>query len=91
MPLDVPHAPQPDAAAPAPSGNRLAVVDSDIHPAIKTLADLRPYLSNQWWEYLNTYGNRRKNGSLGQSLGRSPKMEGGHWSSPASRSRPVKL
>ena len=56
MPVDVsPHAP-----------NRLAVVDSDIHPAIKSLGDLRPYRSNQWWDYANTYGFRRKHGSPGQ-------------------------
>ncbi len=59
MPLDV-H-PTPDAVATAT--NRLAIIDSDIHPAVKSMADLRPHLSNQWWEYLNTYGSRRKNGS----------------------------
>ena len=57
MPLDV--SPSPEAK----TSNRLAVIDSDIHPAVKSLADLRPYLSNQWWEYANTYGFRRKHGS----------------------------
>ena len=30
-----------------------AVIDCDIHPTA-TLADLRPYLSNRWWDYLQT-------------------------------------
>lgn len=62
MPLDL--APQSqDAGRGAAASNRLAVIDSDIHPAVKSLADLRPYLSNRWWEYANTYGFRRKHGS----------------------------
>lgn len=62
MPLDVPHA--ADAAAQKRlTPNRMAVIDGDIHPAVKSLADLRPYLSNHWWDYANTYGFRRKHGS----------------------------
>jgi uncharacterized protein len=38
-----------------------AVIDCDIHPTA-TLADLRPYLSNRWWDYLQTYGERRRHG-----------------------------
>ena len=49
------------------AGSFLAVVGSGlVERAIKSLADLRPYLSNQWWEYANTYGFRRKHGSPGQ-------------------------
>ena len=62
MPLDIAQEPQ-DAAATGLGSNRLAVVDSDIHPAVRSLADLRPYVSNHWWEYANTYGFRRKHGS----------------------------
>lgn len=60
MPLDVSDPSTTPSARPT---NRLAIVDSDIHPAVKSLSDLRPYLSNQWWEYANTYGFRRKHGS----------------------------
>jgi predicted TIM-barrel fold metal-dependent hydrolase len=38
-----------------------AVIDCDIHPTA-SLADLRPYLSNRWWDYLQTYGERRRHG-----------------------------
>ncbi len=64
MPLDV--VPLDVSPVPAKTSNRLAVIDSDIHPAVKSLACLRPYLSNEWWEYANTYGFRRKHGSPGQ-------------------------
>src|SRR5262252_4273824 len=38
-----------------------AVIDCDIHPK-PTLAALRPYLTNRWWEYLQTYGLRSRHG-----------------------------
>jgi predicted TIM-barrel fold metal-dependent hydrolase len=63
MPLDVTD---PAASAGLAPTNRLAVIDSDIHPAVKSLSDLRPWLDNRWWDYANTYGFRRKHGSPGQ-------------------------
>ena len=63
MPLDVAD---PSTGLGPNATNRFAVIDSDIHPAVKSLADLRPYLSNQWWDYVSTYGFRRKHGSPGQ-------------------------
>src|SRR5712691_6895617 len=41
--------------------SRLAIVDCDIHPRA-ALEDLRPYLSNHWWHYLQTYGPRPRHG-----------------------------
>src|SRR5215211_1955889 len=38
-----------------------AVIDCDLHPYASYEA-LRPYLSNRWWDYLQTYGERRKHG-----------------------------
>lgn len=39
----------------------LTIIDVDIHP--KTSAgDLRPYLSQRWWDYLKTYGTRQRQG-----------------------------
>ena len=38
-----------------------AVIDCDIHPKA-TFTALRPYLSNRWWDYLQTYGNRPRHG-----------------------------
>jgi predicted TIM-barrel fold metal-dependent hydrolase len=63
MPLDAPVANDDRVDVPGTVGNRLAIIDGDIHPAVKSINDLRPYLSNQWWDYLNTYGFRRKHGS----------------------------
>ncbi len=38
-----------------------AVIDCDIHPKA-SFAALRPYLSNRWWDYLQTYGTRSHHG-----------------------------
>lgn len=38
-----------------------AVIDCDLHPNC-SYEDLRPYMSNRWWDYLQTYGERRKHG-----------------------------
>ena len=40
---------------------RLDIVDCDIHPK-NSFADLRPYLSNRWWDHLQTYGLRPRHG-----------------------------
>src|ERR1700674_1267763 len=37
--------------------SRIGIVDCDIHPK-NSLEDLRPHLSNRWWDYLQTYGRR---------------------------------
>jgi predicted TIM-barrel fold metal-dependent hydrolase len=43
--------------------SRLKIIDVDIHPK-SSVEDLRPYLSNQWWDYLTTYGSRQRQGFL---------------------------
>ena len=43
--------------------SRLAIVDCDIHPRA-SLEDLRPYLSNHWWHYIQTYGLRPRHGHV---------------------------
>ena len=40
---------------------KLDIVDCDFHPKL-TLEQMRPYLSNHWWNYLQTYGNRSRHG-----------------------------
>ena len=40
---------------------KLQIVDCDFHPKI-THDQMRPFLSNQWWSYLQTYGNRSRHG-----------------------------
>jgi predicted TIM-barrel fold metal-dependent hydrolase len=37
------------------------IVDCDFHPKI-THEQMKPFLSNQWWSYLQTYGNRSRHG-----------------------------
>ncbi|MEZ5853500.1 MAG: amidohydrolase family protein [Hyphomicrobiaceae bacterium] len=61
MPLDAP--PAADATGTATPSNRLAVIDSDIHPAVKSLACLKPYVEKKWWDHAQTYGFRRRHGS----------------------------
>jgi predicted TIM-barrel fold metal-dependent hydrolase len=41
--------------------SKLDIVDCDFHPKL-TLEQMRPFLSNQWWDYLQTYGNRSRHG-----------------------------
>src|SRR5260370_17383423 len=52
---------QPARAQNAKTKARLEIVDVDIHPK-NTLEDFRPYLSNRWWDYLQTSGRRSRNG-----------------------------
>ena len=40
---------------------KLQIIDCDIHPK-SSLEDLRPYLSNRWWDYAQTYGARSHHG-----------------------------
>ncbi len=41
--------------------SKLQIVDCDFHPKI-THDQMRPFLSNQWWSYLQTFGNRSRHG-----------------------------
>lgn len=43
------------------SKTRLDIIDCDFHPKI-THEQLKPFLSNQWWSYLQTFGNRNRHG-----------------------------
>ena len=40
---------------------KLDIIDCDFHPRL-TQEQLRPFLSNQWWSYLQTYGSRQRHG-----------------------------
>jgi uncharacterized protein len=64
MMLDAPLAPDADAGhrPDAQAETRLAIIDSDVHPALRSMADLKPYLSARWREHLDTYGSRRRHG-----------------------------
>ncbi len=49
-----------EAAVPLASTD--GVIDCDIHPALRSHEDLKPYLSSHWWNYLRTYGMRSRHG-----------------------------
>ena len=52
------------------SNSRLKIVDVDIHPK-SSLDDLKPYLSQRWWDHLMSYGARAAAGlRQGVSLSR---------------------
>ncbi len=40
---------------------KLQIIDCDIHPKA-SVEDYRPYLSNRWWDYAQTYGARSHHG-----------------------------
>src|SRR5260221_13879129 len=74
MMLDAPLAPDLDVASDRRSGpeaqTRLKIIDGDVHPALRSANDLKPYLPARWREHLEIYGSRRK---LGMSYEPYPK------------------
>ena len=64
MMLDAPPAPEADAGQRSDPGAQagLEIIDGDVHPALRSLADLKPYMSAPQWEVLRTYGTRRRHG-----------------------------
>jgi hypothetical protein len=62
MNLDAPFVAEPrheSAADPERQPKaRLQIIDGDVHPALRTPADLKPYLSQRWWEHFQTWGGR---------------------------------
>ena len=41
--------------------SKLSIIDCDFHPRL-THEQLKPFISNQWWSYLQTYGHRQRHG-----------------------------
>jgi predicted TIM-barrel fold metal-dependent hydrolase len=74
MMLDAPLAPVLEADIDNRPGkeaqSRLKIIDGDVHPALRSTNDLKPYLSARWREHLEVYGSRRK---LGMSYEPYPK------------------
>ena len=74
MTLDAPLAPARDADADQRPGTdaqtRLKIIDGDVHPALRSIADLKAFLPPRWREHLEIYGSRRK---LGMSYEPYPK------------------
>lgn len=40
---------------------KLKIIDVDLHPKTDN-KDLKPFLSQRWWDYLQTYGTRQRHG-----------------------------
>jgi len=74
MMLDAPLAPtletDADDRTARSAQSRLAIIDGDVHPAMRSSNDLKPYLPARWREHLEIYGSRRK---LGMSYEPYPK------------------
>jgi hypothetical protein len=66
MTLDAPLTPTLDADADRDPGGaqqaRLKIIDGDVHPAARSMADVKQFLSPCWREHLEVYGSRRKLG-----------------------------
>jgi uncharacterized protein len=64
MMLDAPLAPdaEHDQGSGSDAKTRLKIIDGDVHPALRRVSDLKPYLSAHWWEHLQTYGSRKRSG-----------------------------
>ena len=41
---------------------RSTIIDCDVHPTVRTAEDLKPYLSQRWWDHFASYGQRPKHG-----------------------------
>ncbi|MEZ5837594.1 MAG: amidohydrolase family protein [Geminicoccaceae bacterium] len=53
--------PSAPAVAPLPEtarGKRPAIIDSDVHPTVKSISEIKPFLADRWWRYLQSYGAR---------------------------------
>ncbi len=49
------------ASSPLRSHNaKVGLIDVDIHPRPKSLLELKPFMSQQWWDHLQTFGMRRR-------------------------------
>jgi len=41
----------------ADAKTQLGIVDCDIHPSLKSKADLKPFMTERWWKHYDTYGS----------------------------------
>ena len=48
--------------ADTPASTKLGIIDCDIHPSVKSKADLKPFLSERWWKHYDTYGSLVRQG-----------------------------
>ena len=53
---------QPIAAPGKPAAATQGLVDVDIHPRADNIEAFKPFLSERWWEHLQTWGMRARHG-----------------------------
>src|SRR5690242_21871651 len=51
-----------DDRTPRPAEARLKIIDGDVHPAPRSVDDIKAFLPQRWREHLEVYGSRRKLG-----------------------------
>ena len=49
----------------ASAKSRLRIIDCDVHPSLRSRADLNPFLSKRWQEHLRTYGDHLRTPYIG--------------------------
>ena len=45
--------------------SRLRIIDCDVHPSLRSRADLNPFLTKRWQEHLKTYGDHLRTPYIG--------------------------
>src|ERR1700744_5026621 len=48
--------------------SRLRIIDCDIHPSLRSRADLNDFLPKRWQEHLKTYGDHLRTPYIGTTL-----------------------
>lgn len=41
---------------------KLEIIDCDVHVTVKSVADMKPFLTERWWNHLRDYGMRPRHG-----------------------------
>jgi len=49
---------RPEPRADSVDAERLAIIDSDVHPTVRTIGEIKPFLAERWWRYMQSYGAR---------------------------------
>lgn len=63
--MNVADAPTRTARETGPAADaRSPIIDCDIHPSIRSIEDLTPFLSDRWKQHIRTYGLRHKKAFL---------------------------
>ena len=56
---------QPIQVPGKPAAATLGLIDVDIHPRPKAITEFKPFMSDRWWQHLQTWGMRQRHGFTG--------------------------